>query len=44
MILEGVCLRSHTHTQDMEFYEDDIEELILRWDICLNLGGDYVEK
>jgi hypothetical protein len=27
-----------------EFYNSSISKLVVRWDKCLNQGGDYVEK
>jgi hypothetical protein len=30
--------------QPAEFYNSGISKLMVRWDKCLNRGGDYVEK
>jgi hypothetical protein len=30
--------------QPAKFYNTGISKLVVRWDICLNRGGDYVEK
>jgi hypothetical protein len=30
--------------QPAEFYNSGISQLVVRWDKCLNWGGDYVEK
>jgi hypothetical protein len=30
--------------QPAEFYNSGISKLVVRWDKCLNRGGDYVEK
>jgi histone-lysine N-methyltransferase SETMAR len=27
-----------------EVYDEDIQKLVTRYDKCLNVGGDYVEK
>jgi histone-lysine N-methyltransferase SETMAR len=27
-----------------DFFDEGIQKLVSRYDICLNLGGDYVEK
>jgi hypothetical protein len=27
-----------------DFYDADIKQLVIRYDKCLNLHGDYVEK
>jgi hypothetical protein len=32
------------HAQLAEFYNSSISKLVVRWDKCLNRGGDYVEK
>jgi hypothetical protein len=31
-------------TQDTEFYQQGFFKLMKRWDKCINVGGDYVEK
>jgi histone-lysine N-methyltransferase SETMAR len=31
-------------TQDTDFYQQGFFKLVKRWDICINVGGDYVEK
>jgi histone-lysine N-methyltransferase SETMAR len=31
-------------SQVAAFYEEGIQELVLRYDKCLNNGGEYVEK
>ena len=31
-------------SQAADFYEDGIQKLITRYDKCLNIGGNYVEK
>jgi histone-lysine N-methyltransferase SETMAR len=30
--------------QPKEFYAADFQRLVKRWDMCLNIQGDYVEK
>jgi hypothetical protein len=32
------------HVQLAEFYNSIISKLVVRWDKCLNRGGDYMEK
>jgi hypothetical protein len=32
------------HAQLAKFYNSGISKLVVRWDKCLNRGGDYVEK
>ncbi|GBN14616.1 hypothetical protein AVEN_233554-1 [Araneus ventricosus] len=41
-ILDEVLLWTRQETK--EFYAAGIGALIKRWDKCINLGGDYVEK
>jgi hypothetical protein len=31
-------------TQDNDFYQQGFFKLVKRWDKCINVGGDYVEK
>jgi histone-lysine N-methyltransferase SETMAR len=31
-------------TQDTDFYQQGFFKLVKRWDKCINVGGDYVEK
>jgi hypothetical protein len=31
-------------TQDTNFYQQGFFKLMKRWDKCINVGGDYVEK
>jgi hypothetical protein len=31
-------------TQETDFYRDEIIKLLPRWDKCINVLGDYVEK
>jgi histone-lysine N-methyltransferase SETMAR len=31
-------------TRDTDFYQQGFFELVKRWDKCINVGGDYVEK
>jgi hypothetical protein len=31
-------------TQDTDFYQQGFFKLVKRWDKCINIGGDYVEK
>jgi hypothetical protein len=31
-------------TQDTDFYQQEFFKLVKRWDKCINVGGDYVEK
>ncbi|XP_023721511.1 histone-lysine N-methyltransferase SETMAR-like [Cryptotermes secundus] len=38
------AIRQWFHTQLAEFYNSCISKLEVRWDKCLNWGGDYVEK
>jgi histone-lysine N-methyltransferase SETMAR len=38
--LEGQRFRA----QPAEFYNSGISKVVVRWDKCLNRGGDYVEK
>jgi histone-lysine N-methyltransferase SETMAR len=41
-LTEGV--KSWLSSQAADFFDTGIQELILRYDKCLNSGGDYVEK
>jgi histone-lysine N-methyltransferase SETMAR len=38
------AVRLWFRSQPAEFYNSGIYKLVLRWDKCLNRGGDYVEK
>jgi hypothetical protein len=38
------AVRRWFRAQPAEFYNSGIFKLVVRWDKCLNLGGDYVEK
>jgi histone-lysine N-methyltransferase SETMAR len=31
-------------TQDTDFYQQGFFKFVKRWDKCINVGGDYVEK
>jgi histone-lysine N-methyltransferase SETMAR len=31
-------------TQDTDFYQQGFFKLVKRWDKCINVGGEYVEK
>jgi histone-lysine N-methyltransferase SETMAR len=31
-------------TRDTDFYQQGFLKLVKRWDKCINVGGDYVEK
>jgi histone-lysine N-methyltransferase SETMAR len=31
-------------TQDTDFYQERFFKLVKRWDKCINVGGNYVEK
>jgi hypothetical protein len=31
-------------TQDTDFYRQGFFKLVKRWDKCIDVGGDYVEK
>jgi hypothetical protein len=31
-------------THDTNFYQQGFFKLVMRWDKCINVGGDYVEK
>jgi histone-lysine N-methyltransferase SETMAR len=31
-------------TQDTNFYQQEFFELVKRWDKCISVGGNYVEK
>jgi histone-lysine N-methyltransferase SETMAR len=31
-------------TQDTDFYQQGFFKLVKRWNKCINVGGDYVEK
>jgi histone-lysine N-methyltransferase SETMAR len=31
-------------TQDTDFYQQGSFKLVKRWDKCINVGGDFVEK
>jgi hypothetical protein len=37
-------VRRWFRAQLAEFYNSGISQLVVRWDKCLNRGGDYVEK
>jgi hypothetical protein len=37
-------VRQWFHAQPAEFYNNGISKLVVRWDKCLNWGGDYVAK
>jgi histone-lysine N-methyltransferase SETMAR len=38
------AVRRWFRAQPAEFYNSGISKLVMRWDKCLNRGGDYVEK
>jgi histone-lysine N-methyltransferase SETMAR len=31
-------------TEDTDFYQQEFLKLVNRWDRCISVGGDYVEK
>lgn len=31
-------------SQAADFYDDGVQKLVARYDKCLNIGGNYVEK
>jgi hypothetical protein len=37
-------LKQQYGTQDTDFYQQGFLKLVERWDKCINVGGDYVEK
>ena len=41
-LMEGV--KTWLHTQAASLYEEGIQKLITRYDKCLHVYGDYVEK
>jgi hypothetical protein len=38
------AVRQWFRAQSAEFYNSGISKLLMRWNKCLNRGGDYVEK
>jgi hypothetical protein len=38
------AVRQWFRAQPAEFYNSGISKLVVRWDKCLNRGGDLVEK
>jgi hypothetical protein len=46
--VERVCrvkrFGTGSETQSKDLYDADFAALIKRWDKCINIGGDYVEK
>jgi transposase len=37
-------VRTFVHTQDTDFYQQGFFKLVKRWNKCINVGDDYVEK
>jgi hypothetical protein len=37
-------LKESLNGQAAEVYDEGIQKLVTRYDKCLNIGGDYVEK
>jgi hypothetical protein len=42
--IRKTAVRRWFRAQPAEFYNSGISKLVVRWDKCLNRGGDYVEK
>jgi hypothetical protein len=38
------AVRTFVRTQNTDFYQQGFFKLVKRWDKCINVGGDYVEK
>jgi histone-lysine N-methyltransferase SETMAR len=38
------AVQTFIHTQDTDFYQQGFFKLVKRWDKCMNVGGNYVEK
>jgi hypothetical protein len=38
------AVRTFERTQDIDFYQQGFFMLVKRWDRCIIVGGDYVEK
>jgi hypothetical protein len=37
-------VEASVRTQDTDFYQQGFLKLVKRWDKCISVGGDYVEK
>jgi hypothetical protein len=37
-------VEADVRTQDTDFYQQRFFKVVKRWDKCINVGGDYVEK
>jgi histone-lysine N-methyltransferase SETMAR len=37
-------VEAEVQTQDTDFYQQGFFKLMKRWDICINVSGNYVEK
>jgi hypothetical protein len=38
------AVRTFVHTHDTDFYQQGFFKLVKRWDKCINVSGDYIEK
>jgi histone-lysine N-methyltransferase SETMAR len=38
------AVRTFVHTQDTEFYREGFFKLVKRWDKCISVVGDHVDK
>jgi hypothetical protein len=37
-------VKAAVRSQDTDFYHQGFSKLVIRWDKCISVGGDYVEK